>query len=55
MKGGTGDGEMGLTSENTPISADPSLSPLRSAWGGAAVVAHSVRALNISCCRAGLV
>lgn len=49
---------MALTSEHTPISAAKftyyRLS-LRAAWGGAAVVARSVRALNLSCCRAKLV
>lgn len=49
---------MALTSEHTPISAAKfthNRFSLRTAWGGAAVVARNVRALNFSCCEAKLV
>lgn len=49
---------MALTSEHTPISAAKfthNRLSQRTAWGGAAVVARNVRALNFSGCRAELV
>lgn len=49
---------MALTSEHTPISAAKfthNRLSLRTAWGGAAVVARNVRDLNFSCCEAKLV
>lgn len=49
---------MALTSEHTPISAAElthNRLAHKTAWGGAAVVAPNVRALNLSCCEAKLV